>query len=461
MSILHRPSSRPHHLLRASALTLSLLLGACATTQGAGTASRGASDAERGITLLREGRAEESLPHLNRAHAQAPDDLDLARALTEAQVRAGRTSNFLAELDRRPSSAVVQYMRGLALFTRAADAAGPAIDAFRAAVAAAPARAELHHRLGVALLESEQISDAREPLKQAVILEPQTARFRLPLAKVLALAGEREAAVTELAALVRASPPPSARDVETARKLMDLVADPYGAIPPSVRGKLDEAISSLQERDQPQPAIVAFEEVLRDFPDLAVVHALVGLAWLRLDDAGRAIERITRAAELAPWDGYNRFYLGNVYASRQRKDQAVEEWRRAVALHPLLDEAWIGIGMAAMEKGALDEAAEAFSIASALDPKNASRQGQLAAAHHLAGRPQEAERALERALELAPESPDINLSMGLLLSERAASLRGEARTPVAARARTLLQKVLKLQPENLAASRALEELSAK
>lgn len=457
MSNSHRPPSRP--VFWASALTSCLLLGACATTQG--NAAGGASDAERGIALLRDGQAEASLVHLGRAHAAAPDDLDLARALTEAQVRAGRTSTFLDELSRRPSTPVVQYMRGLALFTRAADAAGPAIDAFRAAAEGAPGRAELHHRLGVALLESEQVSEALEPLKQAVTLEPQTARFRLPLAKALAQAGAREEAIAQLNALVRAEPPPSARDVETARKLMDLVADPYGTLPASVRPKIEEALSSLQERDQPQPAIVAFEEVLRDFPDLAVVHALVGLAWLRLDDAGRAIERLTRAAELAPWDGHNRFYLGNVYAARQRKAQAVEEWRRAVALHPLLDEAWIGIGSAAMENGALDEAAEAFRIAAALDQKNPMVFGRLAAAHHLAGRTAEAERALDRALALAPDSADINLSMGLLLVERAATLRGEARAPVAERARTLLQKVLTLQPDNLAASKALEQLTAR
>src|SRR5690606_17227152 len=213
------------------------LLSACATTQGASQAN--ASNAERGVALLRDGSPEEAIPFLTRAHAEAPDDLDLARALTEAQVRAGRTSAFLAELGSRPSGAVVQYMRGLALFTRAGDAAGPAVEAFRAAAAAAPERAELHHRLGIALLESEQGSAAVEPLRQAVTLEPQTARFRLPLAKAYALAGQRDEAVAELKATLRATPPPSERDVETARKLMDQVADPYAQIPPSVRTKLE------------------------------------------------------------------------------------------------------------------------------------------------------------------------------------------------------------------------------
>src|SRR5690606_21336514 len=198
---------------------------------------------------------------------RSSDLLDIARAFTEAQVRSGATEAVLQSLASRPPSPVVHYMRGLALFTRPADASGPAIDAFRAAVEGAPERGELHYRLGVALLETEQTPEALPPLQRAIELEPATARFRLPLAKALALTGDRAGAVAQFAQLVRSERPPTTADVQVAHQLTQIVADPYSGIPASVRTRLDQGIAALQERDQPQPAIVAFEEILRDFPD--------------------------------------------------------------------------------------------------------------------------------------------------------------------------------------------------
>src|SRR5690606_32922329 len=154
---------------------------------------------------------------------RSSDLLDIARAFTEAQVRSGATEAFLQSLASRPPSPVVPYMRGLALFTRPADASGPAIDAFRTAAEGAPERAELHYRLGVALLETEQVEEALPPLQRALELEPTNARFRLPLAKALALTGDREGAVAQLALLVRSEPAPTTADIQVGRQLMLIV----------------------------------------------------------------------------------------------------------------------------------------------------------------------------------------------------------------------------------------------
>ncbi|HLT31844.1 MAG TPA: tetratricopeptide repeat protein [Myxococcaceae bacterium] len=449
-------------LLRALPFTCALILAsACTSTPGpAPSASAQATPLERARNMMDTGRMEEAVSLLSRAHRDAPDDLDIARAFTEAQVRSGATEAFLQSLASRPPSPVVHYMRGLALFTRPADASGPAIDAFRTATEGAPERAELHYRLGVALLETEQVEEALPPLQRALELEPTNARFRLPLAKALALTGDREGAVAQLALLVRSEPAPTTADIQVGRQLMLIVADPYSGIPASVRPRIDQGLAALHERDQPQPAIVAFEEILRDFPDLAVVHSLVGLAWLRLDDAGRALDRFRKATELAPWDGHNHLYLGNLYASRQRPDQALEAWRRAVELHPLLGDAWSQIGATLFEQGDLDGAAEALRITTVLEPGDPVAFGRLAMAHQLAGRLGPAEDALARAIRLAPSDAGLHLSMGALLAERAQASTGATRSSFRTRAREAYQKVLELQPDNLVAAGALERLSA-
>lgn len=448
-------------LLRALPLGAALLLAVgCSTTPRTGaTAAADATPLERARHLIDTGRPAEAASLLTRAHRDAPDDLDLARTLTEAQVRAGATEPFLQSLDSRPPSAVVSYMRGLALFTRPADASGRAVQAFRDAAAAAPERAELHYRLGVALLETEQVEDSVPALTRAIELEPTTARFRLPLAKALSHLGDREGAVAELAVLVRSEPGPTPAEIQVARQLLDVVADPYSDIPQSVRPRLDEAIAALHERDQPQPAIVTFEEILRDFPDLALVHALVGLAWLQLDDAGRALDRLRKAATLAPWDGHNHLYLGNLYASRQRPDQALESWRKAVELHPLLSDAWARIGIALFEQGDLDSAAEALRVTTVLEPGDPVAFARLATTHQLAGRLAPAEDALTRALRLAPSDAGLHLTMGALLAERGQASTGPARDAFRTRARASYQRVLELQPDNLVAAGALESLS--
>ncbi|MFY0576011.1 hypothetical protein ACN28S_18090 [Cystobacter fuscus] len=59
-----------------------------------------------------------------------------------------------------------------------------------------------------------------------------------------------------------------------------------------------------------------------------MVHALMGLAWQRLDDAGRAVEEFKRAIELAPADGKNHFYLGELYRRGSGQKRRCRTWRR-------------------------------------------------------------------------------------------------------------------------------------
>ncbi len=66
-----------------------------------------------------------ALPILEELHQQKPDDLDLARALAEAHVKHGSGDQLLTRLSGR-TDAVGHYLRGLVLFSRAADAGAPA-----------------------------------------------------------------------------------------------------------------------------------------------------------------------------------------------------------------------------------------------------------------------------------------------------------------------------------------------
>jgi tetratricopeptide (TPR) repeat protein len=429
---------------------LALALG-CATTPGAGPRL---SPREQAMVLLKRGDTARALEKLERLFADAPQDLELARALCEAHVQGGTQSTLLSRLEGQ-DTAIGHYMRGLLLFASAADATGPAIDAFRRAQALAPDEPEYHYRLGVALLESEKDLDAIPALKKALALRPQRLNWQLPLAKALFRTGDGKGAIASLRQFIDGNP--SATEVTTAKALMAQAADPFAQFPQAARARLEQGMQWLQVNDVPQQAIVEFETVLRDYPDLAVVHALLGLAYQRLDDAGRAVEEFKRAIELSPDDGKNHFYLAELYLGRQRASAALEHYQKAVERNPLLTEAWGRLGDLALQRSDHSEAARCFRTASLLEPLSTPSRGKLALAYQLLEDWPGAERELKAVVDREPENLEFMLRLGILNAEH----YKKARTPdekkrAASEAESYLTKVLEAQPDNALASAALQ-----
>ncbi|WP_141327459.1 tetratricopeptide repeat protein [Myxococcus sp. AB025B] len=455
------PAFRFRPWARAAVLGLGLLAAGCGHTSATKTGAAAPTDERsRARAYLEENQPQKALGILADLHARSPEDLDVARTLTEAQVKAGRADAWIQELQGRIATgerAVDQYMLGLALFSRARDAGAPAVAAFERAIALAPDTAEYHYRLGVARLESEQYPAAVEPLRRAALLAPERTAWRLPLAKALHRTGDSPGAVEALGVVVRGRP--SAADVATARALMEQISDPFGGIPKAAEAKLEEGLRYLNDLDAPQHAILAFEEVLHDYPDLAVLHSLLGLAYQRLDDAGRAVDEFKQAIERAPRDGKNHLYLGELYAARQRPDAARGAFEKAVALHPLLDAAWFRLGDLHLERRDLPAAREAFTVAVSLTPDSLPARGKLALVYQLEGDYPAAERELRHVVEKDPENVEFTLRLGLLFTEQTLkSTRPQARKAAAEEAERWLSKVLEAQPENAMASRALQSL---
>jgi tetratricopeptide (TPR) repeat protein len=333
------------------------------------------------------------------------------------------------------------------------------VAAFERAIALVPNEAEFHYRLGIAHLESEQYAAALGPLRRAAELAPQRAAVRLPLAKALHRTGDSVGAVEALNAVVRASPTPS--EVTTARALMNQIADPFAGFPKAAEGKLEEGLRLLQDLDVPQQAILSFEEILQDYPDQAVVHALLGLAYQRLDDAGRALDEFKQAIELSPRDGKNHFYLGELYLSRQRADAAREAFTKAVAYNPLLDAAWFRLGDLHLDRRDLPAARESFRILASLQPDSVAARGKLSLVYQLEGDYPAAERELLQVVEKNPENIEFTLRLGLLYTEQAQrARRPEDRRAASEEAEKWLLKVLEEQPDNALASRALQQVKA-
>jgi tetratricopeptide (TPR) repeat protein len=344
-------------------------------------------------------------------------------------------------------------------FADAAQASGPAIDEFRRAVALAPDEPEFHYRLGVALLESEQYDDALRSLQKATELAPERTGWALPLAKAKARTGDHAGAVAAIRTVVLGEP--SAAEVKTAVALMDQIADPFATFPTAAKPQLEQALQWLQLADVPQQAIVHLEQILRDYPDLAVVHALLGLAYGRIDDAGRAVDEFKRAIELAPEDGKNHFYLAELYLARQRPKNAEEHYLKAVEKNPVLADAWVRLGDLALERNDLAGARKDFQVVVRLRPEDPAARGKLALVYQLEGDWPAADRELKAVLAREPDNLEFTLRLGVLHTERFTRAKTSAEREEAAKeAARWLEKVLEAQPENAIASRALERVKA-
>jgi tetratricopeptide (TPR) repeat protein len=440
--------------MRRLVAVLALAAAACATSD-----ARRLTPREQAAVLMQKGDAKSAVPLLEDLHARSSDDLALARALAEAHVRAGSAPLLLERL-HGTDTAVSHYMQGLVLFATSADATTGALAQFERAVELDPLRGELHHRLGLALLESEQYDRALEPLSRALELEPHETSWQLPMAKVLYRSGDTQGAVKALAKVMSGNP--TQTDVKVARALMDQIADPFAGFPQAAKGTLEQGIQWLQVADVPQQAIVAFEEILHDHPDLAVVHALLGLAYQRIDDAGRAVDELKRAIELEPKDGKSHLYLGELYLSHQRPKQAQSELEKALELNPLLDDAYARLGDLALDRRDHVTARRHFKALAALAPDSPAARGKLALVHQLEGDWPAADRELHAVVDKDPENVEFILRLGVLHTERFTRAKTpDERQKASQGAARWLQKVLEKQPDNALASRALETVNAR
>lgn len=439
-------------MTRGLAVALAWALAACVTTSGAGVLSA----REQAMVALQKGDGPRALALLEPLRRESPDDLDLARAWAEAHVKAGTAAAALTSLGKEDTAAA-WYTRGLLLFSNPREAGTSAVDAFKRAVEKAPQEGELHHRLGVALLESEQYEPARESLSTALARKPEKTSWHLPLAKALHRTGRSRDAIASVRAVVTSDC--TAQEAATAKALMEEIADPFAGFPKAARPKLDQALGWLQVADVPQQAITELEDIAREYPDLGVVHALLGLAAARVDDAGRAIEELKRAIELSPDDGKAYLYLADLYTARQRSAQAKELYEKSLEKNPTLEDAWFKLGDAALDRQELEKARTAFRTAARLRPDNWFARGKLALVFQLEGNWAAADRELKGELQQHPDNLEAVLRLGLLHTEKYLKLKAPAERQAAqAEASRWLEKVLEEQPENALASRALERV---
>ena len=435
-----------------------ICLEACATAPKA--------DARDPIALSEEGQIDlgknkvaPALAAFDAALARDPHTLSALRGRIEAQRRLGHLRDVGNEAEaatrRDPNDGYGWYSLGLCRFA-AGDEAG-SVAALARAAELLPQEADVHYRLGVALFNGERFAEARAPLELAVQLNPKSARYRVPLASCLDRLGLRREAIAQLAPIPDLSPTPE--EAKLAVKTAQVLTEPFRGIPQESRAQLEQALGYLL-RDAPGLAVGPLEELIEKLPELGAAHALLGLAAERLDEGGRAMTELKRAAELSPDSPQPHAYLAELYAGHSRPEQAIAEYQEALARDPLDTATLRKLGMLEIDQpsgGAV--AVRTFAKLAALLPDDDSTQLLLARAELLI--PESAAEGhahLESLAERRPEDPEVLLRLALVLLDVRAAEKGSEREETTKRAVKLTQKVLSLQPDNAAASRLLTAL---
>lgn len=167
-------------------------------------------------------------------------------------------------------------------------------------------------------------------------------------------------------------------------------------------------------------------EVLRTelpgVPPAALQQAIASEMHQARDDRPGAIEALTRAAELAPAFAAVHLRLAVLHEEAGNATQAIEGYRRVLALEAHNVIALNNLAYAlATKNGALDEGVELARKASALAPNDGTILDTLGWIEHLRGNDTEAAKLLRRAAQLAANRAEIRLHAAMVLAESGAT----------------------------------------
>ena len=172
------------------------------------------------------------------------------------------------------------------------------------------------------------------------------------------------------------------------------------------QAEYEKALSYLRDR-QPGPAVAALKEAVAIDPTAPVYWDTLGTVYLDLGRLDLALESLRRAVKLNPKYADAHFHLGTALAESRRWEEAVVEYRVAIALPTLTvpDLAHNNLGLALYSLKRYREAEESLRFALSLDPKLQAAYYHLGLLYTAEGRTDEAKAAYRQTVKLGSESP--------------------------------------------------------
>lgn len=280
--------------------------------------------------------------------------------------------------------------RGIALH-QAGDLAA-AEGVYREILAAAPGHADALHLYGLIAHQRGDNTTAIRSITKAIEMDSKVALYHANLGRVLKASGDDAGAVEAFRAGVQLEP-------DTAALHADLASALLGA------GDADAARARANL-------------ALDLDPNSAEAYVNLGLALQELygPSFADAINAFRRAIALAPGLAGAHLGLGVALHEAGERDAAKKAYEQAVALNPGFVEAHCNLGNLARDAMRFNDAVVHYRAALDINPEQPVVWGNMAVALQESGHLDEALRAYDRAVAITPDDPDIrrNRGMGLL-----------------------------------------------
>ncbi|GAC1663548.1 MAG: hypothetical protein NVS9B4_18450 [Candidatus Acidiferrum sp.] len=134
-----------------------------------------------------------------------------------------------------------------------------------------------------------------------------------------------------------------------------------------------------------------------------------------LEQAAASFRQVLAAKPQDPEANYN---LGTLYLRKNDLEQSVYYLQRSVELRPNYPEAWNNLGMISAQKGDMALAIQNFQQSLSLRPGYATAMLNLGNVYRRQGDAQKALQLLSRAIEIQPDDPEINYSLGMFYAQQ-------------------------------------------
>ncbi len=149
-------------------------------------------------------------------------------------------------------------------------------------------------------------------------------------------------------------------------------------------------------------AVTTLQKLVHDAPDLAAAHFTLGLAYAEQGDTARAVSSLKESLSRNPNLLFAYMVIGNLYLSQGDGKLALENADQALKRNGRFIPAAMLRVNANMLMGKYDIAVADLRLLAQAMPNDASVQERLGYAMFRQGKPAEAEKIIERALEMQP-----------------------------------------------------------
>jgi tetratricopeptide (TPR) repeat protein len=369
--------------------------------------------------MWRQEQRSEALALLERAVAEAPENLDLRRNLVKLLLVAGRTADaeeHLIEVLRLEPERIENAFR-LVQVHMLQNQADSAIEVLHRAIANNPENVEVKLVLAQILTEQRSFADAEKQLLLFSEAEPRNLDLRLGVGRFYEANGRTESAERIYQAV----------SIDAGQRAQGVTAGVRLAAIRLGEGKLEEAAKYLDEilasnprdadalslraevamrRGDPAAAVAHLRIALGDQPDSVPLAIALARAYGRSGDRALAEQTLRAAVQARPGDVLARLALAQFLIESGNAARALSSLEQLTSEQPNNADALAALAKVQLASGKPVEASRTAAGLQALHPASAAGYQLAGEAYEVQGQLAPAIAAYSRAAELSPKSLD-------------------------------------------------------